>query len=171
MLGGLVTQSRMTAHEAEAVCDEPSSEQRPRKTFAPSARHRSVIPELNGKPVAAAERSTRGSFAESRTGYCALLEWSLPTIDVNPLASIKLFVVESRRSRKSFIEARIALLILEREDNRKRRSYNCQYRGRYRQKTPVRDLKEKGDEQRPQNEPAGLPSRPNEKVDDSIPST
>src|SRR5262245_40511361 len=51
--------------------------------------------------------------------------------------------------RKRFIESRVALLILECEDDRQRRSYDGQDRRRYRQKIPVRDLKERGDEHRP----------------------
>src|SRR5262245_9740167 len=78
---------------------------------------------------------------------------------------------ESPGKRKSVVKARVALLILECENDRERRSDNCQYRRRYRQEIPVRDLKEQGGAQRPGNQVTGLPSRPNEKVGDSIPST
>src|SRR3954451_15200821 len=73
--------------------------------------------------------------------------------------------------RKRFIEARVTLLIFESENDREYRSDDCQYRRLYRQKIPVRELKEQGDEQRPQSEGAGFPSRPDQKFGELIAST
>ena len=73
--------------------------------------------------------------------------------------------------RKSFVEARVALLILERENDRERRTDNRQDRRRDRQKIPVRELKERGDQQRPQEEVERFPSRPDEEFGELIPAT
>ena len=70
--------------------------------------------------------------------------------------------------RKGVVEARVALLILECENDRERRSDDRQDRCRHRQKIPVRDLKQQRDEQRPANQAAGLPSRPTEKLDEFV---
>ena len=72
---------------------------------------------------------------------------------------------------ESVVEACIALLIFERDNDRERRPDNGQYRRRDRQKIPLRNLKEKGDEQRPANQGTGFPSRPADTLGECILST
>src|SRR5262245_26919977 len=105
---------------------------------------------------------------QSRAGLCSI---QLADRRRQLVGQVQTVRGELPGKRKGFIKARVALLILECEDNRERRPDNRQNRRRYRQKCPVRNLKEQGDDQRPCEEIAGLPSRPNEKFGEFIPST